>query len=157
MRADGHAGPVPDHSPTSTPSRDVDPAVATRLREELAGVRRRERRSAFDASFHVGVPGADRAGFVLRARDVRWIDQQLRAEIVSGLLEEAPPDWRTAWLVRPGTPEPHDDDAAWLAAARLAFGMHARTLDGCYTLTWVGWRDLVADRITWDPAPGPRR
>ena len=49
-------------------------------------------------------------------QDLPAVDAALRADVVSALLEDAPPDWCTAWLLRPGTPEPHDLDLQWLAA-----------------------------------------
>lgn len=74
------------------------------------------------------------------------VDAALRTDVVSRLLEDTPPEWRTAWLVRPGTPEPHDLDQAWLAAVLTAFGMHGRRLDGCYVITRTGWRDPLSGR-----------
>ena len=62
-----------------------------------------------------------------------------------GAARGRPAKWRTAWLVRPGTPEPHDLDLQWLAAARTAFGMHGRALDGFYVITRTGWRDVLTD------------
>jgi hypothetical protein len=61
------------------------------------------------------------------------------------LLEGSPAEWCTAWLARPGTPEEHDQDLQWLAAAATAFGMHGRTLKGFYALTRAGWRDVLTD------------
>ena len=37
----------------------------------------------------------------------------------------------------------HDLDLQWLAAARTAFGMHGRPLEGFYALTRTGWRDVL--------------
>ena len=112
------------------------------LREEVGRFRLRESRRRFDASVHVGVLGGPRTGFVVRAQDLPAVDAALRTEIVSALLEGSPADWRTAWLQRPGTPEPHDLDGQWLAAVLAAFGSHDRALVGCYALTRSGWRDL---------------
>lgn len=136
---------------------DIPPpdAVATAarrnlLREEVGRFRAGECRRVFDASVHVGLLAGPRTGFVVRARDLPAVDVALRTDVVSALLEDSPPSWRTAWLVRPGTPEPHDLDLAWLAAMRAAAGMHDRPLDGCYVLTRAGWRDLVSDESrTW--------
>jgi hypothetical protein len=46
-------------------------------------------------------------------------------------------------VARPGTPDLHDLDLLWLAAARTAFGMHGRALDGFYAVTRTGWRDVL--------------
>ena len=112
------------------------------LRQEVGRLRLRERRRLFDASVHVGVLCGPRTGFVIRAQDLPAVDAALRTDIVSALVEGTPPAWRTAWLQRPGTPEPHDLDGQWLAAVLSAFDSHDRALDGCYALTRSGWRDL---------------
>ncbi len=127
--------------------RTRSPAVDRRalLRTEVGRFRTRESRRVFDVSVHVGVLGGDRDSFVVRAQDLPAVDAALRADVVSALLEDAPAEWRTAWLVRPGTPEPHDLDLQWLAAARTAFGMHGRALDGFFALTRTGWRDVRTD------------
>jgi hypothetical protein len=70
----------------------------------------------------------------------------LRIEVVSRLLEDSPSSWRTLWLVRAGLTEPHDDDVSWLAAGRVAFGMHQRPLGGCYVITRSGWRCVLTGR-----------
>jgi len=115
------------------------------LREEVGRFRERESRRVFDASVHVGVLAGPRTGFILRARDLPAVDAGLRIDVVSTLLLDSPPDWRTAWLIRPGTPEPHDLDLQWLSATRTAFGIHGREPDGCYVVTRAGWRDLLTD------------
>ena len=112
------------------------------LREEVGRLRLRESRRVFDPSVHVGVLGGPRTGFVVRAQDLPAVDAALRADVVSSLLAATPREWMTAWLVRPGTPEPHDADGQWLAAVLTGFGMHNRPLDGCYVLTRTGWRDI---------------
>jgi hypothetical protein len=94
---------------------------------------------------HVGVLGGDRTGFVLRARDLPVMDAALRIDVVSRLVQDSPSTWCTAWLVRPGATERHDLDLQWLAAARTAFGIHGRRLDGCYAITRSGWRDVLTD------------
>lgn len=120
------------------------------LRREVGMLRARESRRVFDPSVHVGVLGQDHAGAVVAARDRPVLDPGLRADVVARLLEEGPDSWRTLWVVRPGVPEQHDDDLAWLAAGLLAFGMHARPLDGCYVLTRTGWRCVLTGRSrTW--------
>lgn len=120
------------------------------LRQEVGLFRQRESRRVFDTSVHVGVLAGPRTGFVVRARDVALVDAALRLDVVASLLDDSPAAWATAWLVRPGVPEPHDLDRQWLAAFRMAFGMHDRAPDGCYVVTRTGWRDLVTEEArTW--------
>ncbi len=115
------------------------------LREEVGRFRARESRRVFDVSMHVGVLAGARDSFVVRAQDLPAVDAALRIDVVSALLEDSPDGWRTAWLVRPGTPEVHDLDLQWLAAAGTAFGMHGRSLDGFFVVTRAGWRDVLTD------------
>jgi hypothetical protein len=115
------------------------------LRQEVGQLRDRESRRVFEPSVHVGVLGAGRTGFVLRARDRPATDAAMLIDISCRLVEDGAPLWRTAWLVRPGTLDRHDLDLEWLAAVRTAFAIHDRTLDGCYVLTRSGWRDIVTD------------
>ena len=110
-------------------------------------MRERETRRVFDAAVHVGELAGPRDSFVLRAQDLPAVDTALRTDVVSSLVEQAPPGWRTAWLVRPGTPELHDQDLRWLASARTAFAIHDRPLDGFYVVTRNGWRDVMTDEI----------
>lgn len=120
------------------------------LREEVGRLRLRESRRVFDASIHVGELGGPRTGFVVAARDLPVMDVELRVDVVGRLLEDTPPSWQTAWLVRPGTPEPHDVDLQWFSAVGVAFAMHDRPLDGCYVVTRAGWRDVVTEEgRTW--------
>ena len=128
----------------------VDAHRLRMLREEVGRLRQRETRRRFDACLHVGELGGERTGFVIAARDLPVMDVQLRVDVAAGLLQDASPRWRTAWLVRPGTPEQHDVDLRWFSAVRTAFAMHARPLDGCYVVTRSGWRDLLTgDSRTW--------
>lgn len=138
---DGHAGAVPPVPPT--PSTDATRRLL--LRQEVGRFRARESRRVFDTSVHVGVLGADRTGFVARAADLPALDAALRLDVVCTLVEHSPATWRSAWVVRAGTPEPHDLDLQWLAAVRMAFSIHDRPLDGCYVLTRTGWRDAVTE------------
>jgi hypothetical protein len=133
-------------SPMDRPS---SPAVARRalLRTEVGRFRARESRRVFDVSVHVGVLGGDRDSFVVRGQDLPVVDAAPRTDVVSALLEGSPAEWCTAWLVRPGTPEPHDLDLQWLAAAGTAFGMHTRALEGFFALTRTGWRDVRTDEV----------
>lgn len=111
------------------------------LRQEVGRFRLRESRRVFDTSVHVGVLAGPRTGFVVRAADLPALDAALRVDVVSTLVEQSPEQWRTAWLVRAGTPQPHDLDLQWLSAVHLGFAIHGRPLDGCYVLTRTGWRE----------------
>lgn len=115
------------------------------LREEVGRFRARESRRVFDVAVHLGVLAGERDSFVVRAQDVPAVDGALRTDVLSRLLDQSPEGWRTAWLTRPGTPETHDLDLLWLAAARTAFGMHGRALDGFFAVTRTGWRDVLTD------------
>jgi hypothetical protein len=122
----------------------ADPTRTRRLlREEVGRFRALESRRVFDPSVSVGVLAGDRDSFVVRAQDLPALDAALRTDVVSALLEGSPDEWRTAWLLRPGIPDVHDLDLQWLAAARTAFGMHGRPLEGFYALTRTGWRDVL--------------
>jgi hypothetical protein len=138
-----HAGAVPDHL--------TDLRLPRRLlRLEVGRLRAAESRRVFDASVHVGRLGGERAGFVLRAQDRLAMDQGLRIDVICRLLDDTDADDHTAWLVRPGTPEPQDQDLRWHAAARTAFGVHGRALDGCFVLTRTGWRDaMTGEQQVW--------
>ena len=130
------------------PVHPTPPADLTRrllLRQEVGRFRARESRRVFDTSVHVGVLGGERTGFVARAADLPAIDAALRLDVVCTLVEQSPEEWRTAWVVRAGTPEPHDLDLQWVAAVQMAFSIHGRRLDGCYVLTRAGWRDARTD------------
>jgi hypothetical protein len=120
------------------------------LRQEVGRFRMRESRRVFDAMVQVGTLGGTHDSFVVRAQDLPAIDVALRVDVVSRMLDGGDPDWHTAWLLRPGVPEPHDLDLEWYAAARSAFGVHGRRLDGFYVLTRAGWLDLATgESRTW--------
>ena len=120
------------------------------LRTEVGRLRERETRRVFDTTVYVGTLGAGRDSFVVRARDVPAIDGAVRIDVVSALLERTPGDHRTTWLTRVGRPDPYDQDHAWLAAARTAFAMHGRPLEGCFAVTRYGWRDeLTGESRAW--------
>lgn len=122
----------------TTPSADL----RLLLRREVGQLRERETRRVFDPAVYVGTLGGARHSFVVRRRDLPALDPGLRVDVVSELLEQTDPGDRTGWLVRPGTPEPHDEDLAWLAAAGTAFSMHGRILEDFYAITRYGWRDV---------------
>jgi hypothetical protein len=119
--------------------------VRVLLRQEVGRFRTRESRRVFDAAVQVGILAGARDSFVVRGQDLPVVDAALRTDVLCSLVGQAPPAWRTAWLIRPGTPELHDQDLHWLAAARTAFGIHARPLDGFYVVTRTGWRDVLTD------------
>jgi hypothetical protein len=124
--------------------------AALLLRREVGLLRQRETRRVFDLAVYVGTLGGARDSFVVRARDLPAMDPGLRADVISELLEQTAPELRTAWVVRPGHPEPHDADLHWLAAARAAFAMHGRPLEAFYVITRYGWRDVCTGRTrTW--------
>jgi hypothetical protein len=136
-------------SPLSSDRSDVQRRTA--LRREVAELCSRESRRLFDSTVHVGLLGGDRDNFVVRARDLPALDAALRTEVLSLLLDGAPAAWRTAWVVRPGVPQLHDEDLAWLGAAGTAFGMHGRGLDGFYAVTRAGWLDVrTGECRTWE-------
>jgi hypothetical protein len=122
----------------------VAPDLARLLRREVGLLRRRETRRRFDLSVHVGVLGAERDGTVVAARDEPVVDAGVRADLVTGLLDGAPAAWDQCWITRPGDPEQHDLDLAWLAAARAGFAAHGRVLRSFHTLTRYGWRDVAS-------------
>lgn len=127
------------------PNRSPDDGRRLLLREEVGRFRARESRRVFDHSVQVGELAGARESFVVRAQDEPAVDAALRIDVLSALLEGSPDGWREAWLIRPGTPEVHDRDLQWLAAAAAAFGMHGRPLDGFFVVTRAGWRDVRTD------------
>ena len=145
-----HAVAVPDTTHPRTALPKADEHRLRMLRQEVGRLRQRETRRRFDPCINVGELGGQRTGFVIAARDQPLMDVELRVDVVGRLLLEAPAAWRTAWLVRPGTPEAHDVDLQWLSAVRMAYDMHGRTYDGCYVVTRSGWRDMVTGETrTW--------
>lgn len=123
--------------------RTTPPDTALLLRREVGLLRQRETRRAFDTAVYVGTLGGERDSFVLRARDLPTLDRGLRVDVVAELLERTPDELCTAWTVRPGTAEHHDEDGHWHAAARAAFAMHGRPLEAFYAITRYGWRDVA--------------
>lgn len=128
--------------------------LAPVLRLEVGRFRLRESRRRFDAALHLGRLGAAHETFVVQRADTPLLDTGLRAEVVSRLLDRfvpaEPEGSATVWLTRPGATSVHDEDLAWLAAARTAFGCHGHRLDGFYALTRTGWLDVVSgESRTW--------
>ncbi len=121
-------------------------AVAAAWREEVRRLVDARPRKHFAGRLHVGRAGGpsvddtppDRAG----------LDAALRTDLLDALLQRwsesatgrASPHAPVLWWVRPGVPERHDDDVAWLAAARAACAQ--RTLRRTFVVvTRVGWYD----------------
>ena len=120
------------------------------LRLEVGHLRRRETRRSFDSAVYVGTLGGQRDSFTLPLRDAPAVDAGVRTDVVATLLARTSLELRTLWLVRPGTPEMLDTDVAWAGAARRAFALHDRPLDGCHVITRYGWLDLDTGRSrTW--------
>jgi hypothetical protein len=132
--------------PTRTAADDLHAC----LRTEVGRLRRRESRPTFDTAVQVGRLGGEHDSFVVRAQDRAVVDAALRVDLLDRMVLDAPQDWRSAWLVRAGTVDLHDEDLHWLAAARTAYAMHDRELDGFWVITRFGWRDVVTDeRRVW--------
>lgn len=113
-------------------------------------LRARESRRIFDAMVSVGHLGGERQGFVVRAADLPAVDAALRTDVISALLEESASNMVTAWVTRPGTPDVHDADLGWMAAAVVAFASHGRDLAGFYAITRAGWLDVrTGERKVW--------
>ena len=83
------------------------------------------------------------------------LDPALRADLLERILNQVDPAVALPWLTRGGVLAPGDNDFAWYAAARTAFGRHGRTLSAFYLITRDGWLDLVTDRSDLWVAPPP--
>lgn len=81
------------------------------------------------------------------------LDRGLAYEVASALISRAVADGRQpvgAWLTRPGTPLPHDDDQLWLEPMRSALLAAAITPTLTAVVTKFGWYDPYADRgVAW--------
>jgi hypothetical protein len=120
------------------------------LRQEVGRFRARETRRVFDPAVHVGRPCGERDTFVVRRQDVPAVNHGLRVDVVSSLVAQTSAECTMAWVTRPGVPHPHDIDLEWLSAARVAFGMHGRDLDGFFAITRTGWLDVrTGERREW--------
>src|SRR3954449_2080020 len=114
------------------PARVSPVDVRALLREEVGRLRERESRRVFDAAVQVGVLAGPRDSFVVRAQDLPAVDAALRIYVLCSLVEQATPTWRTAWLVRPGVPELHDQDLCWLPGPRAGVRVHSPSLPGLF-------------------------
>jgi hypothetical protein len=125
----------------------LDPATAATLRAAVLGLRTAERRRVFGPVLHVGRPGGPVAAYAVDVRD--RLDPAVRTDLVGALLRRLPAEGPAplAWLTRAGELALHDEDAAWLAAARQAFAESGRPLT-LVVVTRRGW---------WDPRSGLRR
>lgn len=112
---------------------------------ELLATRRVRR---FPATLSVGVPGGERVVWPLEPIHPDD-DPALRTEIVGALLLRVREltDTPCCWLTRPGEPDWHDLDAAWLAPAVAAFA------EAGVSPVWV----VVTRRAWWDPRSDLRR
>ena len=111
-------------------------------------LRARERRRRFDAEVYVG-DWEERRGFAVPTAGGR-LDRSLRVDLVCSLLERLPDTAHSAWLTRPGAPDVHDLDLAWLSATATSFGIMGRRLVGFYAITRSGWLDIrTGERREW--------
>jgi hypothetical protein len=119
------------------------------LRLEVGRLRQRERRRRFGPEVHLGEPGVDSVALRLEEVDGPALDAALRTDLAARLVGAATRG-DTAWLVRPGAPDPHDLDLAWLAALRMAAGMHGVRLTRFFAVTRYGWLDVASgERRVW--------
>jgi hypothetical protein len=142
--------------PSKDPSADQSAAADDQLfRDAVARLRATERRRLFPLSVHVGVPDGAQRGLELAWPVPEEYDAGLRFDVVDalaeGLLAEVPAlgaAW--GWVVRPGVPQPHDQDLAWFAAVSRVFAAHELTMKGFRAVTRTGWLDVVTgESRTW--------
>lgn len=120
------------------------------LRVEVGLLRQRETRRVFDTAVHVGTLGGAHDTWVARRRDMPVVDNALRTDVLSALLERTDGLADTVWITRRGRPEAYDEDLAWLAAATTAYAQHDRAVGACYAVTRYGWRDVRSgESRTW--------
>jgi hypothetical protein len=155
------AGPLSTSCPTlgAMPVAPVPEApevdVATALRLEVWWLRREQQRRVFPPRLHLGTPGDPHslASGGLSALTgapwppPRWLDAGARADVCDRLVSAWGHHHESAaycWYTRPGLPDLHDEDHAWLAAVRWAFAAHDLPLLGFWVVTRYGWRDPVS-------------
>lgn len=73
-------------------------------------------------------------------------DPGFRTDLLERVVEDLDAATAVAWLTRGGVLAPGDNDFAWYAAARSAFGRHGYPLTAFYVITRDGWLDLVTDQ-----------
>lgn len=130
------------------------PDLAAGLRLEVGQLRRRQARRLFAMRVALGRPGepatTTSSGDVAPWRGAAWpppswVDAGVRFDVVDRLLGgHAGPGPVHAWLSRPGDPDLHDEDLAWLAASRHALAAHGLEPGGFWTVTRFGWLDPVS-------------
>lgn len=105
------------------------------------------RRQLFPADLSVGDPEDRCASYQINPHEM--LDASLRMDVVAALLlrarsvpAECGADPAPVWLTRPGTPAPHDLDAAWLAASRAAYAEAGLDLTMA-VITPHGWVELT--------------
>ena len=135
----------------------VDPAIAAVLRRAVVDHVRTERRRAFPALVHVGVPGGSEEVFAVRARTSRSTTA-LRADVVAALLQRSRRGSAVplVWLTRPGPLELQDVDAQWLSAARSAAAEAGVALT-LVVVTRRGWVDPRSGASPGVEAAAPRQ
>ncbi len=155
--------------PTPLPPGPAAPGfdIATALRLEVGWLRRAEWRRVFAPRLHLGVPGSplslssDALAPLSGAPwpPPRWLDAGARADVCDRMVsawqaqEPATPHRSlplgtvSCWYTRPGTPDLHDEDPAWFAAARWAFAAHDLPLRGFWVVTRYGWHDPVTGEL----------
>lgn len=132
---------------------DFDLAAALRL--EVWGLRRAQPRRVFAPRLRLGVPGdpgtltSDGLSPLTGSPwpPPRWLDAGARADVCDRLVSAWTSRSGTAaycWYTRPGPPSLHDEDHAWMAAARWAFAAHGVPMLGFWVVTRYGWRDPVS-------------
>jgi hypothetical protein len=120
------------------------------LRLAVHALRVAHRGCRFDPALHVGDLTGDPATWQQAPRE--RLDPGLRAEVAAALLSRAQtrPGRPAVWLTRPGVPEPHDLDLAWLGPLRRALA-EAEVVPRCLAVvTRSGWyAPLTGERATW--------
>lgn len=122
--------------------RSPEPFPLAALRTEVARFRAGERRPRFPLAVHLGTPDGDRVTHQTLPGDGDY-DAALRTEVVGALLDLSGRSAAWVWLTRPGVPQVHDQDLAWLSASRAAFAERGATLHGFLAVTRTGWLDPV--------------
>lgn len=149
---------------TDVAKTDAETIEALGLRREVGWLRRVEQRRTFGIRLHVGRPGsmhsvcsepvAQTSGTTWPLPS--WVDAGARRDVceqvVARWVADQPcpthPPTTSCWLTRPGHPRLHDEDPAWLSAARWALGAHGVELRRFVVVTRYGW---------WEPATGECR
>lgn len=131
---------------TSRRPRAPEPWVARSAawREAVLDLRYGERRRVFPTVVHVGHPGEAHPATAMPVHPGvgggPW-DHALRADLVGALLDRhRGPAGPWCWLTRTGGVETHDEDLAWLAAARTAYAEAGVDLV-LAVVTRAGWRE----------------